>query len=240
MKPDWIDRVFLERRPLPEPAVPPPRTDDTPPSGGIAPPRSVVTPPAPDISPAPAPHPGAAAADSSPVRSNPVVPDPVVPAPVLPAPVLPEIAAWLLEAAPAAWEDLADVVSSAATRGRRVVAVTGGAAGEGRSTVVAGLAATLRARGLRVAATEAAPLALDARAAATARAADVVLVDAGPWFLGPMPRRGVLVEAALGCDGVILVGRDPTPPSPAWSRRLAGMGLEVLAEVHTFARSGAA
>lgn len=146
----------------------------------------------------------------------------------------------LLVVAPGAWGQLADTVAAAVAAGKRVVAVTGGAAGAGRSTVVGGLAVTLRARGMTVATTTAAPLRLEAGAARAARAADVILVDAEPWFGAAPARQGALARAALGCDAVILVGRDDAPPPAAWARGLARLGLAVLAEVRTFAGAAAA
>jgi len=68
MKLDWIDRVFLERRPAPV---------------------AFVHPPARTTPPAPPSCPRGDAADSFPVPSSPVLPAPVLPAPVFPAPVFP-------------------------------------------------------------------------------------------------------------------------------------------------------
>jgi Mrp family chromosome partitioning ATPase len=147
--------------------------------------------------------------------------------------------ARLLALAPEAWGRLAAPVVAAVAHGKRVVAVTGGAAGAGRSTVVAGLAVTLRARGMTVAITTAAPLRLEPDAARASRAADVVLVDAGPWFGEAILRRGAVARAALGCDAVVVVARDDSPAPAAWSRLLARLGLEVLAEVRTFAGAAA-
>ena len=167
-------------------------------------------------------------------------PETNVPEPATVAPAPRDAVGMLLERVPEAWGQLAAPVVAAVTQGKRVVAVTGGAAGAGRSTVVAGLAATLRAHGMTVATTTAPPLRLESDAARAARAADVVLVDAGPWFGEPLPRRGTVARAALGCDAVILVGRDDAPPAAGWSRVLARLGLEVLAEVRTFVGAAAA
>lgn len=164
----------------------------------------------------------------------------IVAAPATPAPPPRDAVGLLLELVPEAWGQLAAPVVAAVAQGQRVVAVTGGAAGAGRSTVVAGLATTLRAAGMTVATTTAAPLRLDPDAAREARAADVVLVDAGPWFGDPLPRPGAVARAALGCDAVILVGRDDAPPAAGWSRVLDRLGLAVLAEVRTFVGAAAA
>lgn len=142
----------------------------------------------------------------------------------------------LLDAVPTEWEAVADAIQSAAAMGRRVVAFTGGARGEGRSTVVAGVAVVLRGRGLSVVSTRQAPLLLPIAEAAAARAADVVLVDAGTWFTtGPVRRRSV-EQAALGCDCVVLVRRADAPPCPPWSNALAAIGLTVIGEALTFDR----
>jgi len=180
-----------------------------------------------------------AAADGPQPPSAPA-PPPIVAGPAAPAPPPRDAVGMLLELVPEAWGELAAPVVAAVAQGRRVVAVTGGAAAAGRSTVVAGLAATLRAAGMTVATTTAAPLRLESDAARAARAADVVLVDAGPWFGEPLPRPGALARAALGCDAVILVGRDDAPPAAGWSRVLERLGLAVLAEVRTFVGAAAA
>lgn len=146
-----------------------------------------------------------------------------------------EILERLLTAVPEEWRALADSIDTAASSGRRVVAVTGVGRGEGRSTVVAGLAAVLRARGRSVAVVDRSPLFLAGDAARTARAADVVLVDAGPWFQPGPVRRGAVERAALGCDGVLLVRRDDSPPCPARERVLEAIGLVVVGEAVTFA-----
>ncbi len=161
-------------------------------------------------------------------------------APVAPTPpggdVVDGVVERLIHAVPAEWVALADRVEAAAQSGRRVVAVTGARSGEGRSTVVAGVAATLRARGRSVATLPRSPLLLGGEEARAARHADVVLVDAGPWF-GPGPVRHFAVErAALGCDAVLLVRRDDAPPCPARERVLERLGLAVLGEAVTFAR----
>lgn len=142
----------------------------------------------------------------------------------------------LLDAAPTEWDAVADAIQSAAAMGRRVVAFTGGVRGEGRSTVVAGVAVVLRGRGLSVVSTRQAPLLLPIAEAAAARAADVVLVDAGAWFTGGPVRRRSVEQAALGCDCVVLVRRADTPPCPPWSNALVAIGLTVIGEVLTFDR----
>lgn len=146
----------------------------------------------------------------------------------------------LLDAAPEAWDALAESVSASARAGRPVIAVTGAARGEGRSTVVAALAATLRRRGIRVVTTTIAPLFMDAVAAADARAAAIVIVDAGPWFApGPL-RRGAIERSALGCDAAIVVRRESEAPAPARMRCLSDLGLAVLGEALTFVEPAAA
>ena len=146
-----------------------------------------------------------------------------------------EVVNRLLAAVPDEWRTLADSIDAAAESGRRVVAVTGVRRGEGRSTVVAGVAAALRARGREVAVVDRSPLFLAGDAARVARAADVVLVDAGPWFQPGPVRRGAVERAALGCDGVLLVRRDDSPPCPARERVLEAIGLVVVGEAVTFA-----
>ena len=141
----------------------------------------------------------------------------------------------LLEVVPTEWDGLADSIEAVARDGRRVVAVTGGKHGEGRSTVVAGIEAVLRRRGRCVAIADRVPLLQDPAEAVGARAADVVLVDAGPWFTSGPVRRSSLERAALGCDAVLLVRRADAPPCPGWEKALAMIGLTVIGEALTFA-----
>lgn len=146
----------------------------------------------------------------------------------------------LLEAVPSQWRNLADEIESARRAGRRVIAFTGGERGEGRSTIVAGVAAELRRRGRSVAVRDRAPLLLSPDDADEARAADLVLVDGGPWFsTGPVRRRAV-ERAALGCDAVVFVRRAEVPPCPAWADTAAALGLTVIGEAVTFDPSIAA
>jgi hypothetical protein len=176
------------------------------------------------------------------------VPEAVVPAPQpepggmnpVAAPVTatvaegPSIVDRLLEAVPSEWDGLADAVHASAREGRRVVAVTGGKRGEGRSTVVAGIEAVLRRRGARVMTADRPPLLQDTTEAHGCRAADVVLVDAGPWFNSGPIRRAHLERAALGYDAVLLVRRADAPPCPAWQKALEMVGLPVIGEALTF------
>jgi len=141
----------------------------------------------------------------------------------------------LLDAAPSAWDGLADAVEEAARGGRRVVAITGGKRGEGRSTVVAGIEAVLRRRGRSVIVSNKAPFLQAAADAQAARAAEIVLVDAGPWFTAGPIRRASVERAALGCDGAILVRRADAPPCPAWHAALGTVGVTVIGEALTFA-----
>lgn len=145
----------------------------------------------------------------------------------------------LLAAVPSQWDALADAVDAVARNGRRVVAVTGARRGEGRSTVVAGVAAALRARGRNVATVARPPLLLTGDEAREARAADVVLVDAGAWFGSGPVRRGAVERAALGCDGVLLVRREDAPPCPARERVIESLGLALVGEAVTFAAAAA-
>jgi hypothetical protein len=183
---------------------------------------------------APRARPVDAAVPASP--SRPVGPSPAGTTAVVVAHSEDPIVGRLLDSAPTEWDALADAIEAAAVIGRRVVAFTGGARGEGRSTVVAGVATVLRGRGLSVVSTRQAPLLLPIAEAAAARAADVVLVDAGAWFTtGPVRRRAV-EQAALGCDGVVIVRRADAPPCPPWSTALEALGLTVLGEALTFDR----
>lgn len=206
---DWLDRAFVARKPSPAPftATAASARDS---SSAIRPPPSVAALP---TGPVPTSQPSEDVAPSS---------DSVV--------------SRLLDAVPSEWAGLADAVESAVERGQRVVAFTGGERGEGRSTLVAGVAGVLRGRGLTVITTRQAPLLLPIEEAAIARAADVVLVDAGAWFTtGPVRRRAV-EQAALGCDAAVLVRRADAPPCPPWSNALAAIGLTVLGEALTFER----
>lgn len=140
----------------------------------------------------------------------------------------------LLDAAPAAWHALADAAAASARAGRPVIAVTGSARGEGRSTVAEALAATLRRRGISVVAAPTAPIFMAADDARVARAASIVIVDAGPWFTpGPL-RRAAVERAALGCDAAIVVRRESDVPCPARMACLSDIGLAVLGEALTF------
>ena len=146
----------------------------------------------------------------------------------------------LLEAVPTEWDSLAGAIESAVRNGRRVVAFTGGERGEGRSTVVGGVAEVLRRRGRTVAIHSQPPLLLPIDEADAARAADIVLVDAGPWFtIGPVRRRAV-ERAALGCDAAVLVRREDSPSCQAWADALAAIGLTVIGEALTFGSAMAA
>lgn len=173
-------------------------------------------------------------------------PTPAPPGPSLPesgsSPALTErtpVIERLLDAAPSEWDGLADAVEEAARNGRRVVAVTGGRRGEGRSTVVAGIEAVLRRRGRSVIVSNKAPFLQAVADAHAARAADIVLVDAGPWFASGPIRRASVERAALGCDGVIVVRRADAPPCPAWHAALGMVGVTVIGEALTFVATAA-
>lgn len=140
----------------------------------------------------------------------------------------------LLEAVPSEWDSLAAAIESAALAGGNVVAFTGGERSEGRSTIVVGVAEVLRRRGRTVAIHAQAPLLLPFDEAERAREAEIVLVDAGPWFTAGPVRRRTIERAALGCDAVVLVRRADAPPCPAWTEALAAIGLEVVGEAVTF------
>ena len=144
------------------------------------------------------------------------------------------VVARLLESVPSEWDSLAEAIESAAFAGRRVVALTGGQRGEGRSTVTVGVAEVLRRRGRSVAIHAQAPLLLPIDEAEEARAAEIVLVDAGPWFTTGPVRRRTIERAALGCDAAVLVRRADRPPCPAWTDALAAIGLTVIGEAVTF------
>ena len=144
------------------------------------------------------------------------------------------VVARLLEGVPKEWDSLAEAIESAARDGRRVVAFTGGERREGRSTVVDGVAEVLRRRGRSVAIHALAPLLLPFDEAEAARAVEIVLVDAGPWFTTGPVRRRTVERAALGCDAVVLVRRAAAPPCPAWADALAAIGLTVIGEAVTF------
>lgn len=144
------------------------------------------------------------------------------------------LVACLLEAVPSEWSSLAAAIESAARAGVKVVAFTGGERNEGRSTIVVGVAEVLRRRGRSVAILVRAPLLLPIDEAEEARAADIVLVDAGPWFTTGPVRRRTVERAALGCDAAVLVRRADRPPCPAWTEALAAIGLTVIGEAVTF------
>jgi len=144
------------------------------------------------------------------------------------------VVARLLEAVPSAWGSLAAAIESAALAGVKVVAFTGGERSEGRSTLVVGVAEMLRRRGRSVAIHAQAPLLLPIDEAEEARAAEIVLVDAGPWFTTGPVRRRTVERAALGCDAAVLVRRADRPPCPAWTEVLSAIGLTVIGEAVTF------
>ena len=201
---DWLDSAFLARKPSSAAAVPTP--DRAPLAAALQDSRDEVSAPM-------SPLGGLSATPSAPAGS---------------------VVTRLLAAVPSEWDGLADAIESAADAGRRVVAFTGGVRGEGRSTVVAGVAEVLRRRGRSVACHARAPLLLPIDEAEEARAAAIVLVDAGPWFTtGPLRRRTV-ERAALGCDAAVLVRRADALPCPAWSDCLGAIGLTVIGEAVTF------
>ena len=144
------------------------------------------------------------------------------------------VVACLLEAVPSEWGSLAAAIESATLAGVKVVAFTGGERSEGRSTIVVGVAEVLRRRGRSVAIHAQAPLLLPIDEAEEARAAEIVLVDAGPWFTTGPVRRRTVERAALGCDAAVLVRRADKPPCPAWNEVLAAIGLTVIGEALTF------
>jgi len=179
------------------------------------------------------PRPAPAPAPNAPESMRPVA---IPPGPRLEASAASEdlLVARLLEAVPSEWDSLAEAIESAALAGRRVVALTGGQRGEGRSTVTVGVAEVLRRRGRSVAIHAQAPLLLPIDEAEEARAAEIVLVDAGPWFTTGPVRRRTVERAALGCDAAVLVRRADRPPCPAWTEALAAIGLTVIGEAVTF------
>jgi hypothetical protein len=99
---------------------------------------------------------------------------------------------------------------------------------------VDGVAEVLRRRGRSVAIHAQAPLLLPIDEAEEARAAEIVLVDAGPWFTSGPVRRRTVERAALGCDAAVLVRHADKPPCPAWNEVLTAIGLTVIGEAVTF------
>lgn len=182
------------------------------------------------------PRPKPAAPATAPNAPEAMLPAAIPPGPRLDASAASEdsVVARLLEAVPSEWDSLAEAIESAALAGRRVVALTGGQRGEGRSTVTVGVAEVLRRRGRSVAIHAQAPLLLPFDEAEEARAAEIVLVDAGPWFTTGPVRRRTVERAALGCDAAVLVRRADRPPCPAWTEALAAIGLTVIGEAVTF------
>ena len=182
------------------------------------------------------PRPKPAAPAATPNTSQAMPPAVMLPGPRLEASATSEesVVARLLEAVPSEWGSLAAAIESAALAGVKVVAFTGGERNEGRSTIVVGVAEVLRRRGRSVAIHAQAPLLLPIDEAEEARAAEIVLVDAGPWFTTGPVRRRTVERAALGCDAAVLVRRADKPPCPAWNEVLAAIGLTVIGEALTF------
>ncbi|RLS69509.1 MAG: hypothetical protein DWI01_08295 [Planctomycetota bacterium] len=182
------------------------------------------------------PRPNPAAPAATPNTSQAMPPAVMPPGPRLEASATSEesVVARLLEAVPSEWGSLAAAIESAALAGVKVVAFTGGERNEGRSTIVVGVAEVLRRRGRSVAIHAQAPLLLPIDEAEEARAAEIVLVDAGPWFTTGPVRRRTVERAALGCDAAVLVRRADKPPCPAWNEVLAAIGLTVIGEALTF------
>lgn len=182
------------------------------------------------------PRPNPAAPAATPNTSQAMPPAVMLPGPRLEASATSEesVVARLLEAVPSEWGSLAAAIESAALAGVKVVAFTGGERNEGRSTIVVGVAEVLRRRGRSVAIHAQAPLLLPIDEAEEARAAEIVLVDAGPWFTTGPVRRRTVERAALGCDAAVLVRRADKPPCPAWNEVLAAIGLTVIGEALTF------
>ena len=181
------------------------------------------------------PRPKPAAPAATPNTSQAMPPAVMPPGPRLASATSEEsVVARLLEAVPSEWGSLAAAIESAALAGVKVVAFTGGERNEGRSTIVVGVAEVLRRRGRSVAIHAQAPLLLPIDEAEEARAAEIVLVDAGPWFTTGPVRRRTVERAALGCDAAVLVRRADKPPCPAWNEVLAAIGLTVIGEAVTF------
>ena len=181
------------------------------------------------------PRPNPAAPAATPNTSQAMPPAVMPPGPRLASATSEEsVVARLLEAVPSEWGSLAAAIESAALAGVKVVAFTGGERNEGRSTIVVGVAEVLRRRGRSVAIHAQAPLLLPIDEAEEARAAEIVLVDAGPWFTTGPVRRRTVERAALGCDAAVLVRRADKPPCPAWNEVLAAIGLTVIGEALTF------
>lgn len=182
------------------------------------------------------PRPKPAAPAAAPNASKAMPPAVIAPGPRLEASATSEdsVVARLLGAVPSEWGSLAAAIESATLAGVKVVAFTGGERSEGRSTIVVGVAEVLRRRGRSVAIHAQAPLLLPIDEAEAARAAEIVLVDAGPWFTTGPVRRRTVERAALGCDAAVLVRRADRPPCPAWSEALAAIGLTVIGEAVTF------
>jgi hypothetical protein len=182
------------------------------------------------------PRPKTAEPPAAPKASKAMLPAAILPGPRLEASATSEesVVACLLEAVPSEWGSLAAAIESAALAGVKVVAFTGGERSEGRSTIVVGVAEVLRRRGRSVAIHAQAPLLLPIDEAEQARAAEIVLVDAGPWFTTGPVRRRTVERAALGCDAAVLVRRADKPPCPAWNEVLAAIGLTVIGEAVTF------
>jgi len=181
------------------------------------------------------PRPKPAAPAATPNTSQVMPPAVMPPGPRLASATSEEsVVARLLEAVPSEWGSLAAAIESAALAGVKVVAFTGGERNEGRSTIVVGVAEVLRRRGRSVAIHAQAPLLLPIDEAEEARAAEIVLVDAGPWFTTGPVRRRTVERAALGCDAAVLVRRADKPPCPAWNEVLAAIGLTVIGEAVTF------
>ena len=181
------------------------------------------------------PRPNPAAPATTPNTSQAMPPAVMPPGPRLASATSEEsVVARLLEAVPSEWGSLAAAIESAALAGVKVVAFTGGERNEGRSTIVVGVAEVLRRRGRSVAIHAQAPLLLPIDEAEEARAAEIVLVDAGPWFTTGPVRRRTVERAALGCDAAVLVRRADKPPCPAWNEVLAAIGLTVIGEALTF------
>jgi hypothetical protein len=142
----------------------------------------------------------------------------------------------LLDAAPQAWDAIAQRVEHAHRDGAAVIAVAGARRGEGRTTVVECLAKTLLARGRRVEIHDRAPV--EGTHLFGSDHGPIVLVDAGVWFPGGPFRRSWLQRVSLGCQAAILVRRADLPECAARGTAIEAVGLKLLGEVLTMVPAG--
>lgn len=136
----------------------------------------------------------------------------------------------LLDAAPAAWEALADEAVAARGRGLRTIAIVACERAAGCSTLAEGIVRVLHQRGRDAIVCPATAIPVDG----VTHDKRIVIVDGGVWFPPGRIHRHRLLVASSGCDAAILVIRSGGRAPAGWSSCLQAIGVEPLGEVVSF------